>query len=434
MRKIIIFVVLTFMASINADDQVIAQTAGAWDGLDAAREHIETNRKGDLTVIVCDRKGNPVPNAKVVVTMNRHAFPFGSCINVVYAFNEDGPKPEAEQYLKVFVENFNAAVVENSMKWTGFSDADGNANTTRRAQVRQCMDWLDDHDIELRGHNVLWPNWQFAPKYLKDLSPDRLRDTIYHRIDEAILFCRGRLTDWDLVNEPAHHRAFMDILGEEEVVYWYRRAHELDPGTPMYVNQYDVLNGDYHSEYKRWIELLIDGDSPLGGIGIQGHVKTDQFIGEENLEKVWNILNEYAAYGLPIKITEFDCEATNGEDRQAECLENALTLFFSHPSVEGFMLWGFWDGRHWRNTERYGLDKAGLWCEDWSEKPAAQTWRRLIFKEWRTNETVMTNIDGRATVRGFLGDYRIVVDIPGGHRNVLCKITRSGNEISVTMP
>ena len=434
MRKLAVLFVITCMLSIFTEKSFFAQTAGVWGGLDAARERIETYRKGNLIVIVRDREGNSIRNAKIEVSMLRHAFPFGSCINVVSAFNADGPKPEAEQYLNVFAGNFNAAVVENNMKWTGYSNHDGTPNLTRQEQTRQCMAWLDDHNIELRGHNVIWANWQFSPKFLKDLSPERLEDEINRRIDEAILFCRGDLTDWDLVNEPAHHHAFMDVLGEDEIIYWYHRAHELDPVTPMYLNQYNVLNGEHHNEFKRWIKLMVDGGAPLGGVGIQGHVSTDQFIGDANLEKVWNMLNEYAAYGLPIKITEFDCEATNGEDRQAECLENALTLFFSHPSMAGFMLWGFWDGRHWRNTEQFGLDKAGLWREDWSEKPSAQTWRRLIFEEWWTKESMITDIDGRATIRGFLGDYDVIVDVPNGHRHLLCEIKKGGNEITITMP
>lgn len=372
-------------------------------------------------------------DARVAVELTRHAFPFGSCINVASAFTTEGPNPDAERYLAVFAENFNAAVAENAMKWKGFSSADGSPNRENRFRVLRCMDWLDAHDIELRGHNVIWANWQFAPANLRDLPPEGLGAAIVRRIDEAVLFSLGRLTDWDLVNEPVHHRAFMDILGEDEVIYWYQRAHELDPEAPMYVNQYDVLNGVHHEEYKRWIRLLVDGGAPLGGIGIQGHVKTEQFIGEENLETVWNMLNEYAAFGLPLKITEFDCEATNGEDRQAQCIENALTLCFSHPAMAGFMLWGFWDGRHWRNTERYGLDRAGLWRGDWTEKPAAQVWRRLIFDEWRTRERATTGGDGEARIRGFLGDYTVTVTAAGQERTVPAKIEKEGNAVVVRM-
>ena len=416
------------------NDDPAAQPAGTWGGMDAARERIEAYRKGDLTIIVRDRNGIPVPGAHVDVDMQRHDFSFGSAINVPLAFTENGPKPDAKHYLSVFAENFNAAVTENMMKFSGFINSDGSLNATKLATVNQCVNWLDRQDILLRGHNVLWPSHEMSPKFLDGLPPEKLRGELYRRIDDALTLFRGRLTDWDLVNEPVHHRSFMDIFGEEEVIYWYKRAHELDPAIPLYVNQYDVLNGHYNDNFKRWIKLLLDGGAPLGGIGIQGHVKTEQFIGEENLEKVWDILNEYAVFGLPIKITEFDCEATNGEDRQAACLENALTLFFSHPAIDGFLLWGFWDGRHWRNTERFGLDKAGLWREDWTEKPAARTWHHLIFEEWWTEETGSTDIDGRLIVRGFTGDYIVTVTDGDMTRVVPADISRAGGEVTITMP
>lgn len=411
-----------------------AQPAGSWGGMDAARARIEEYRKGDLTVIVRDRNGKPIPGARVEVDMKRHDFSFGSAINVPLSFTENGPKPEAEHYLEVFTENFNSAVTENMMKYSGFINKDGSLNPTKLATAYQCVDWLDQQGILLRGHNVLWPSSEMSPKFLDGLPPEQLRGELYRRIDNAITLFRGRLTDWDLVNEPAHHRTFMDIFGEEEVVYWYKRAHELEPSIPLYVNQYDVLNGHYHDKFKRWVKLLLDEGAPLGGIGIQGHVKTEQFIGEESLEKVWDIINEYAAFGLPIKITEFDCEATNGEDRQAQCLENALTLFFSHPSMDGFLLWGFWDGRHWRNTERFGLDKAGLWREDWTAKPAAKAWHRLIFEDWWTNESGRTDIDGRLTIRGFSGDYIVTVTDGELERSVPTCIAQDGSVLTVTMP
>lgn len=29
-------------------------------------------------------------------------------------------------------------------------------------------------------------------------------------------------------------------------------------------------------------------------------------------------------------------------------LQEVMTLYFSHPAVEGIILWGFWDGRIWK--------------------------------------------------------------------------------------
>ena len=33
------------------------------------------------------------------------------------------------------------------------------------------------------------------------------------------------------------------------------------------------------------------------------------------------------------------------ENLKATTLTDVMTLFFSHPSIEGVLLWGFWDGK-----------------------------------------------------------------------------------------
>lgn len=32
------------------------------------------------------------------------------------------------------------------------------------------------------------------------------------------------------------------------------------------------------------------------------------------------------------------------DHKKADAVEQLLTLYFSHPSVQGVLFWGFWDG------------------------------------------------------------------------------------------
>ena len=59
-------------------------------------------------------------------------------------------------------------------------------------------------------------------------------------------------------------------------------------------------------------------------------------------------LNKVASAGLPIWITELtvaDHQGTKNDTKRAAAFRDLLTLYFSHPSVEGVLLWGFWDGK-----------------------------------------------------------------------------------------
>jgi len=77
-------------------------------------------------------------------------------------------------------------------------------------------------------------------------------------------------------------------------------------------------------------------------------------------------------------------------------------MVFSHPAVESFIMWGFWDGAHWR-------DDAPLFREDWTLKPSGKVFLDLVFNRWWTDTTGVTGPDGSWTVRGFLGDYEVTV-------------------------
>ena len=50
-----------------------------------------------------------------------------------------------------------------------------------------------------------------------------------------------------------------------------------------------------------------------------------------------------AEVGLPIWITELDVQISDINER-AHGYEDVMRLYFGHPSVEGILLWGFWEG------------------------------------------------------------------------------------------
>jgi len=53
-------------------------------------------------------------------------------------------------------------------------------------------------------------------------------------------------------------------------------------------------------------------------------------------------LDKIAEAGLPIWITELSIEDENVQNK-ANALEDVYTLYFSLPSIEGILLWGFAD-------------------------------------------------------------------------------------------
>ncbi len=419
-------ILLTAMA-IHA--MALAQTSD-FPVLLQAQQRIDSLRKENLSLKIVDERGRPIKNAQVEIKMLRNAFDFGCAISASGAFTPEGPKANMQQYLEIFSQNFNTAVMENSLKWPVMTDKSGEVKDETVERVWRCIEWLDAQNIPLRGHNVLWPSWENMPKYLKDHEgrPWEIQEIVEERMKHVLTTFQGRLYEWDLINEPVHHRDLLNIFGEPELAYWFEMAKNYDSTTPLYINQWYALNGTYHQEYIRLLHGLQQANAPVDGIGLQGHLDVEHFTEAGEIEKIWQKLDEYAAFDLPIKITEFDLNGDEGEDKQAQALENALTLFYSHPAVDGLLIWGFWEPAHWRKDEQ-----AGLWREDWTAKPAVDVWKKLVLDKWMSNESGKTNKEGVFAPRVFTGSYEVVVNHKGKKMRHVMTLQRGDAEKVLTV-
>jgi len=147
--------------------------------------------------------------------------------------------------------------------------------------------------------------------------------------------------------------------------------------------------------YLAKVKALVARDAPFDRIGFMGHVD-DRLTA---IPRVWAELERYAAFGKDLQVTEYDIVGSDAQTRAAYTRDR-LTLCFSHPRMRAFLLWGFWDGQHWKQD-------ALLFDHQWRLKPAGKAWMDLVHGAWQTDATVKTDASGLATMRGFLGDYEI---------------------------
>ena len=388
----------------DADLNALPATKMSYAGIEpdapwraAAQQRIEKYRKGDLKIVVRDAAGQPVPGAQITVTQTRQAFAFGSAVNAQALVSDDAADLKYQAVIKA---NFNRIVFENDLKWARWQ--------TDRETPPKALQWLRANGIQARGHVLVWPSWRHLPAELKNLEndPAALQSAVDAHITDEASSLRGQLHDWDVLNEPYKNHDLMDILGPQSQVEWFQKAHQADPAATLYVNDYGILAGggrdaDHQGQFESTIAYLLQAKAPLGGIGIQGHFGS-------NLtppQKMLDLLDRYAKFGLPIQITEFDVQVPN-ETLQADFTRDFLTVMFSHPSVTGVVMWGFWESRHY-------APQAALWRKDWTPKPNAKVWMDLVGHQWRTDLTAKSGADGALQTRAFLGDYQIRVEHAG---------------------
>ncbi|WP_397546034.1 endo-1,4-beta-xylanase [Rhodothermus marinus] len=395
----------------------------------AAEQRIEQYRKGPLRVRVVRPDGQPVEGAQVHVRMTRHAFGFGTAISFGLVLGT-GYNPTYRAKLEDLTgdgRSFNLATPENALKWPSW---EGEWPVSNRRKI-DIINWLRAKGYEIRGHNLLWPDWQWMPDDIEQNRDnpqyiyDRVREHIFEVAGHRDL--RGKLREWDVLNEPAHLTALRDVfngwdsyeVGEDFYVDVFQWAKQADSTARLFINEYNIIN-NYANEqptrnYYKWIiARLLSKGAPLEGIGIQGHFSAPL----PSMTEVKAALDEMAVFGLPLSITEYDVRGVS-EQAEASFMEDFLTMVFSHPAVESFVMWGFWDGAHWR-------DNAPLFREDWSLKPSGEVFLELVFDRWWTDTTGVTGADGSWVMRGFLGDY--VVEVDYGETSAVKEVRLMHNE------
>jgi endo-1,4-beta-xylanase len=396
-----------------------------------ANEDIQKLRKAELNINVVDGSGNAVPGADVKIEMQSHAFPFGtavvgcmvpgnSCYNPTYLdklTNLDGKG-----------HGFNAGVNENDLKWDAWEE--GWVGTPQ--QITKAVKWYSDQGLKMRGHNVIWPGFQVMPKDIKTKSTDipyvrnRITDRINTMMEEPTL--TKYIDEWDVLNEIAQNRDLEGIFdkdqnfstGREIYKEIFKKVRAKNPALKIYVNEYVVESGASSvlvNAYKSYLDELVSAEVPFDGIGFQCHIGPSPL----SILKMKKILDEfYTRYGKPIKLTEYDISPNASPATQARYLEDLLTLGFSLPSVEGFYLWGFWDGAHWKGN-------APIYNKDWTLKPSGQAFIDKIFKEWWTNDVAVTNEKGITKFSVFKGKHKITIKKDGAEKVEIIDVTENKN-------
>ncbi|CCW34445.1 beta-1,4-xylanase [Chthonomonas calidirosea] len=384
-----------------------------------AEARIRQIRMAPITIEVLDSSGKPVPGAQVHIAMLRHAFPFGSAVNAVDLL---GNTPDDEQYRQTILKLFNRATIENQLKWQWW--------VFDRQTGPKAVQWLNDHHISVRGHNLVWPTWRYVPANVAALKddPKALAQAIDDHIRDELGALKGQCAEWDVVNEPVDNHEVYDALGGlDAVVHWYQLAHEIDPTTRLFINDYNILAAggtdiNHQNRYAEIIQYLLDHHAPLQGIGVQCHFG-------RNLTpptRILQILDRFAKFGLPIEVTELDINVSDPQT-QARYMRDFLTAAFSHPAVSGIVMWGFWEGAHW-------IPQAALFSKDWRIRPVGQAWEDMVFHRWWTDEKLTTNAKGICTTRGFLGDYVITVNQNGKVQTMNATLEKPMLQLVIRMP
>lgn len=378
---------------IYVDDVEVVPVEGVNDmtWYNAADARIDSLRKKDFSI-------KATPNADVKVELVRHNYPFGTALALY-----DSKDSVEKWYRKTANKYFWYGVPENQFKWPEYEPKKGKL---KKREFKEYLDYVKDNGWGFRAHTLVWGHqgYGFDKHFSNQGSCKEIGQKIKARIDRDLKEYKGQIVEYDVWNEVFHEAFIFDKCGWGLLDSAHIWAHKADPTAKLFINEYNVISAGETDRLYEIVKGMLARKVPVHGIGVQCHFNARPVVPGLVKER----LDKLASLGLPIKVTELDFGTWEkgmdfSEEEQAKRYELFIRSAFSHPAVEGILLWGFWDGRHW-------IKNGGIIAMDGREKPAAKTIYKLWHETWTTKGTFKADANGDVKFRGFPGKYKVTIN------------------------
>jgi hypothetical protein len=379
----------------------------------AANERIDQIRKADMSILVDDQQtGLPVQDAEVSILLVRHRFRFGGGVDSVRLNGADS-LVSAQLYKETYLNmGFNTG---------GFGNALKPKITGLHKYLPNSLAWFEEHGISVRGHTIFRAGYDNLSAFVRNAydrylsnpteqNRQNLADTI--EVELRGWASRWNVINWGVLNEPRGKHEIMDVLGNEAMIGWFRFVQEskVDPNAVLYLNENRIISDpaegimtDKIRIYMDTVDYLLNNNAPLTGLGLQS-----RFASMLSADTIYQRLQLFEAYGLPIEATEFEMKwDIETELDRAIMTERVMTVYFSHPLVRMIYCATVFPNRRHPEYGREMVDIRG------NPKLRGKIWLYLTKLHWTTKKTLFADELGRVSLRAFKGDYVVSVRAPG---------------------
>lgn len=262
-------------------------------------------------------------------------------------------------------------VPENDMKWGIVEHIQGRPSYERADAIST---FTQQNQMALRGHTAIW--YRNIPEWAqKQLSGPEGRDLILARIKHIVGHFRGRVAEWDVINEMIDHtNGRADAMRNWPpfapgdigfIADCFFAAREADPDAALVYNDFGFEysspgEDDRRNAALRLIEELKKRGAPIDGFGIQCHLKVGNNFKPQLFRQ---FLADIAALDLHISLTELDIDnqrlPADINARDAAVAEHGrifLETALDERAVKQLLTWGLSNRITWLNIDRPRAD------------------------------------------------------------------------------
>lgn len=306
-------------------------------------------------------------------------------------------------YADIAGEQFSTVTAENVMKWEVLEPERGVYNW---APADEFMTFAAANRQSVRGHVLVWhnqlPAWLTTGVAEGTISDSELREILHHHITTVVEHFKGRIWQWDVVNEAVtdpwdspngqitYKGFWYEHLGAGYIADAFRWARAADPKALLAYNDYNIdAFGDGGAldktqfVYDMVKDLRAQG-VPVDVVGSQAHLSTRY--GNYSPFQIADALEKFAGLGVATALTEVDVRNLMPEVATGDTINPLLQAqaFNYSALMQGclasrhclsYTVWGFDDGHSWTNTWDFGSGPGGeamatLYTADYQPKLA----------------------------------------------------------------
>ncbi|MBO0783941.1 MAG: endo-1,4-beta-xylanase [Ktedonobacteraceae bacterium] len=278
-------------------------------------------------------------------------------------------------YAQILGQQFSAITPENEMKWDTVEPQQGVFNF---APGDTEVKFAQQHGQLVRGHNLVWhsqlPSWLTGGSFTNEQLADILKQHIFAEAGHY----RGKIWQWDVVNEPLNEDGSLrstiwsNALGPDYIADALRWAHQADPHAKLFLNDFNIEGiGPKSDAMFALVKSLKEQHVPIDGVGFETHLGL-QFgfpsMFKENLQR-------FADLGLDVSITEIDVRMILPVTpellaAQADVYTQVMQDCIAVRRCVDFTIWEYTDKYSWIPGFFTGQGAADIYDENLVPKPA----------------------------------------------------------------
>ena len=261
------------------------------------------------------------------------------------------------------VSEYNMTNTENALKMNVCEPRQGVFDFTLADTI---MNFARDNNKKSKGHVLVYhiptPYWLYLrtnPNSTNKFSREELMAIVKRHIDSVVGHFKGRILEWDVVNEtiadsftvgqsPLKHTFYQQIIGDDYIDSAFVWAHRADPSAYLYLNDY---SGEYLGSWEKaksdsiytFVKGLLARGIPIHGVGMECHIGdyADASLFNSNIKRL-------GALGLRVSLTETDIMHSSTDPNTWATLANGVA---SNWNATSFITWGIDDSASWKGTD-----------------------------------------------------------------------------------